>query len=96
VGIHEKKDAAELVLDGHLLGETPEEVNLPELLRIAQTEFKNIKTIDEVELERAWPCLRAILGQAFLNWHNLPAQPTETVKTVPLWRQRFIRQEAKP
>jgi len=33
-GIHEKKDAAELVLDGHLLGESPAEVNLHELLRI--------------------------------------------------------------
>jgi len=37
-GIHEKKDAAGLVLDGHLLGETPAEVNLHKLLRIAQTE----------------------------------------------------------
>jgi SNF2 family DNA or RNA helicase len=68
-GIHEKKDAAELVLDGHLLGETPAEVNLHELLRIAQSEFKSVKTIDEEELERDWPRLRAALGKAFLKWN---------------------------
>jgi len=68
--IHEKKDAAELVLDGHLLGENPLEVNLHELLRIAQTEFKNIKTIDEYELEQDWPRQRAVLGQAFLKWKS--------------------------
>ena len=97
-GIHEKKDAAELVLDGHLLGETPEEVNLHELLRIAQTEFKSVKTMDEVDLEQDWPRLRATLGKAFLNWQNVAAreiiQPNETPqsqsKTPPLWRQRFF------
>jgi hypothetical protein len=31
-GIHEKKDATEIVLDSRLLGETPAEVNLHELL----------------------------------------------------------------
>jgi hypothetical protein len=46
-GIHEKKDAAELVLAGHLLGKTPEEVNLHELLRLAQREFTEVKTMDE-------------------------------------------------
>jgi hypothetical protein len=54
-GIHEKKDAAELVLDGHLLGETPAEVNLAELLHIAEREFKTVKTLDEHELEHGWP-----------------------------------------
>jgi len=38
-GIHEKKDAAEPVLDSYLLGENLYEVNLAELLRIAQREF---------------------------------------------------------
>ena len=98
-GIHEKKDAAELVLDGHLLGETPEEVNLHELLRIAQTEFKSVKTMDEVDLEQGWPRLRAALGKAFINWQKLSAReiihPNETPHTqskiIPLWRQRFIR-----
>jgi hypothetical protein len=69
-GIHEKKDAAELVLDGHLLGENPEEVNLAELLRIAQREFKEVKTMDEEELEQDWPRLRAALGKAFRKWKD--------------------------
>jgi hypothetical protein len=98
-GIHEKKDAAELVLDGHLLGENPTEVNLHELLRIAQSEFKEVKTIDEEELEQGWPRLRAALGKAFLNWHKACAgeiiKPAEMPQTpsesLPQWRQRFIR-----
>lgn len=45
-GIHEKKDATELVLDGHLFGETPKEVNLHELLCIAKNEFYMVKTIE--------------------------------------------------
>jgi hypothetical protein len=67
-GIGEKKDAAELVLDGHLLDETPGEVNLHELLHIAETEFKTVQTLDEEDLEKGWPHLRAALGKAFLQW----------------------------
>ena len=98
-GIHEKKDAAELVLDGHLLGESPAEVNLHELLRLAQSEFKSVKTIDEEELKQGWPRLRAALGKALLEWNNLfvyeKIQPNEAPdiqpKTLPHWRQCFIR-----
>jgi len=54
----------------HLLGETPAEVNLHELLRIAQTEFKSVKTVDEDELKQDWPRLRAALGKAFLRWND--------------------------
>src|SRR5262249_48273461 len=58
--IDEKADAAELVLDGHLLGEAAEEVNLAELLEIATTEFKasSNSTLDESVLEAEWPALR--------------------------------------
>ena len=101
-GIHEKKDAAELVLDGHLLGETPAEVNLAELLHIAEREFKTVKTLDEHDLEQGWPRLRAALGKAFLQWTGklpaakgaiAPAQPQPATQTndLPLWRQRFLR-----
>lgn len=101
-GIHEKKDAAQLVLDGHLLGENPEEVNLAELLRSAQREFNEVKTIDEEDLEQGWPSLRAALGKAFIKWQRVSVsdviQPNETPhppsKTLPLWRQRFIRQQS--
>ncbi len=58
--IQEKGDAAELVLDGKLMGERTEEMNLADLLRIAQREFdSNSKTIDETKLD--WPALRARL-----------------------------------
>jgi len=103
-GIHEKKDAAELVLDGHLLGETPAEVNLAELLHIAEREFKNVKTLDEHELEQGWPRLRAGLSRACVAWKvkrvggaaggvSVPASHPQSAVTndPPLWRQRFRR-----
>jgi len=37
----------ELVVVGHRVGKSPAEVNQHELLRIAQTEFKEVKTMDE-------------------------------------------------
>jgi hypothetical protein len=91
--IHEKKDAAELVLDGHLLGETPKEVNLHELLGIAKNEFNMVKTIDEQDLEQDWPRLRAALGKAFINWKSeLPMQAKQThIVNLPFWRQQFLQ-----
>lgn len=109
-GIHEKKDAAELVLDGHLLGETPVEVNLHELLRLAQAEFKSVKTIDEDELKKGWPRLRAALGRAFLDWKGkfrievdrsqksvtvaMNGRLPSNVKTSLSWRQLFLRRKS--
>ena len=40
--IHEKTDASELVLDGHLLGENPSEINLAELLQLVEKEFASM------------------------------------------------------
>jgi hypothetical protein len=91
-GIHEKKDAAELVLDGHLLGENPFEVNLAELLNVALREFSNIRAIDEEELEQSWPQLREVLGKAFLGWKSThtPSIGVSTDPAIPLWRRRFV------
>jgi hypothetical protein len=69
--IQEKGDAAELVLDGKLLGEQTTEVNLAELLEIARKEFETggkLVTVDEQELEKEWPPLRSQLAQAAANW----------------------------
>lgn len=69
--IQEKGDAAELVLDGQLLGEDPAEVNLAELLQIAHKDFANMKeagTLDERELEKEWPNLRSQLASAMQLW----------------------------
>lgn len=98
-GIHEKKDAAELVLDGHFLSQNPEEVNLAELLRIAQREFRKAKTIDEEDLEEGWPRLRSALCEVSLNWNKVLTRETRQQnkslniqsKTLPRWRQCFLR-----
>lgn len=63
--IEEKGNAAELVLDGKLLGENVEEVNLAELLQVAFDEFDQTATIAEEELEQQWPALCARLADAW-------------------------------
>src|ERR1039458_1579307 len=53
--IQDKGDAAELVLDGRLIGERTEEINLAELLKIAHKEFDaGSNTIDEALLQAQW------------------------------------------
>lgn len=73
--IQEKTDSVELVLDGQLLGEQPTEVNLWDLLRGAEQEFKRGKTalIDENELEKQWPPLRSALARAARDWRFGPS-----------------------
>jgi SNF2 family DNA or RNA helicase len=69
--VQEKGDACELVLDGHLIGEQSEEVNLAELLEIAKKEFEEggtLVTIDEKKLEKDWPPLRSQLSVASKGW----------------------------
>lgn len=67
----EKGDAAELVLDGHLMGEATEEVDLAALLRSAAKEFAaGAKTIDETTLAADWPNLRAQMRQAMRQWDH--------------------------
>ena len=96
-GIHEKKDAAELVLDGQLLGETPEEVDLHELLRTAQSEFRRVKTLDEKELEERWPSLRTGLTKEFQRWTKISVHRANSPNEVgainplmvPFWHRRF-------
>lgn len=71
--LQEKGDAAELVLDGKLLGENTDEVNLAELLDIARKEFENgtpLSTIAETELEKEWPPLRIQLAAAQRAWRT--------------------------
>ncbi len=87
--VHTKGDASDLVLDGHLLGENPQEVNLHELLNLAQRDFKrNAKTIDEPALEKNWPALRSALAAAYRGWSacgptQIIAQRTPRIPTPP-------------
>jgi len=67
--IHDKNDSAELVLDGRLIGEKSEEINLAELLKIAHKEFDpESKTIDEAIIQAQWPALREKLRLTAQAW----------------------------
>jgi SNF2 family DNA or RNA helicase len=79
--IAEKGDAAELVLDGRLLGERAEELNLAQLLESAVREFTSARTLDEDRLETDWPALRARLAAAAEQWPE--ADPIE-IDVAPL------------
>ena len=73
--IQEKSDAAELVLDGHLMGEQSTEVNLAELLDVARKEFASESAgagdwIDETELEKEWPALCRQLAATSRHWRD--------------------------
>jgi SNF2 family DNA or RNA helicase len=98
--IQEKGDAVELVLDGHLLGEHASEVNLAELLNIARAEFNSgsdaVTTVDEVELAKEWPPLRAELAQIITQWSRSAVVPeTETVVSTIEQKTQSAEQTAK-
>lgn len=61
----EKGESTELVLDGELMGEQAEEVDIRELLKLAYEEFKNATVFDEQQLEQDWPRLKLKLGDAY-------------------------------
>jgi hypothetical protein len=63
----EKGDSSDLVIDGKLIGESTEEINLAELLQIAFEEFNDgkIRTYDETLLEAEWPQLKSKLSEAW-------------------------------
>jgi hypothetical protein len=76
--IHEKGDAAELVIDGKLLAEQQTEVNLTDLLAAAEKEFNlENETMDERALEVEWRDLRVSAGVALAirlgSWPISPA-----------------------
>jgi hypothetical protein len=67
--IGEKGDSSELVLDGRLIGERTEEVNLAELLKVAHREFDSASdTLDEALCHAQWPKLRESLRTAMQSW----------------------------
>ncbi|HVM48406.1 MAG TPA: DEAD/DEAH box helicase [Candidatus Acidoferrum sp.] len=82
--VQEKADASELVLDGRLIGERTEEVNLAELLHVARREFNAREaTIDEDALRSQWPALRQRLHHAWRQWIDLPAAVARPVRLAP-------------
>jgi SNF2 family DNA or RNA helicase len=94
--MQEKGDAAELVLDGHLLGEHSSEANLAELLHTAQREFNSTNAIDERQLDSEWRRLRLQLGRAAQAWIGIEpkTQKKDVIEIRPIltacsWRQRL-------
>lgn len=71
----EKGDSSGLVIDGKLIGEDEEEVNLFELLKIAHAEFANANTLDERKLEDDWPALMEKLAHGWRICKSLTAPP---------------------
>jgi len=63
----EKGDSSDLVIDGKLMGQQAEEINLAELLKEAFAEFsrKDVTTYDEEILEREWPELKQQLKEGW-------------------------------
>lgn len=67
----EKSDSAELVLDGHLLGEQRHELNMAELLDLAAKEFDDMtQTVDERVLQTELPAIQKRLAEAYANWQG--------------------------
>ena len=71
--VDDKSAAQELVLDGRLLGDRPDELNLADLLQVAQDEFTNALSskrpaVCEDALEREWPARERRLRAAQQAW----------------------------
>lgn len=81
----EKGDASDLVLDGKLFGENSTEVSLAEILKEAYDTFGRAgEYVDERELEKEWPQLRAQLAAAARNFKHPVADPLpENVIALP-------------
>ena len=79
--IGEKGDSSELVLDGRLLGERSEEVDLAQLLKVAQQEFDSAsETLDEAMVQAQWPALRDQLRRAMTAWDEGAETKSESGK----------------
>ena len=70
-----KGDTSDLVLDGRLMGEAREELNIQELLKHAVATFDAGGTVPEASLVTRWPALREELRAAQRAWN---AGTTET------------------
>lgn len=71
----EKSDSVELALDGRLIGEATQEINLAELLNLARDAFDaQAETVDEARLHQEWPALATALHAAVQTWSpDIPA-----------------------
>jgi hypothetical protein len=84
--ISEKADAAELTIDGRLIGEDVQEVSLRDLLKMAQEEFREATVLKEEQLEEEWPALRAKLTEAWCICQDMTRErkPRKAVMFHPI------------
>lgn len=98
--VQEKGDSSDLVLDGRLMGERSEEINLAELLQVAQREFDPASdTLDEALLHAQWPALRDQLHAAMTAWDATCEQVPVTAPTratVPKPRRFLVPANPAP
>lgn len=81
--LNEKADSANLALDGRLLTESSQEVNVAELLQEAAADYRRNdgKAVCEEILSATWPALRDRLRVSASVWGNPHAQPPVTPVT---------------
>ena len=88
---NDKGDCADLVLDGKLMGEAAEEINLAELLEAAKVEFQGATIYDEQKLELDWPDLRDKLTLAWLSCQRQQPVKPAVITSVPLLVESLLR-----
>lgn len=68
----EKGDSANLALDGRLIEEQVAEIDLSALLNAAVRDFNpGASTVDEQDIEAAWPALRNRLSRAEVRFREI-------------------------
>ncbi len=94
----EKGDSSDLALDGRLIEDDKEEIDLGQLLRDAVKDFDPLaETIDEVEVRQQWDThLRPALTASYQSYltHQTPAQkttPPQSRDAQPFTRRSLLR-----
>ena len=81
-----KGDTSDLVLDGRLMGEAREELNIQELLKHAVATFDADGTVPEASLVARWPALREELRAAQRAWDAGTTATTAAPTTAASFR----------
>lgn len=84
--IDEKNDAQELVIDGKLTTEESKEVSVPELLKMAEEDFRNVRSVPEDKFEAEWPDMKRKLRKAWRECQRItqePEKPKEPSEPLP-------------
>ena len=81
-----RDDTSDLVLDGRLMGEAREELNIQELLKHAVATLDGGGTVPEASLVARWPALREELRAAQRAWDAGTIGTTARLTTAASFR----------